>query len=253
MQISETSPKTLNGKTVQELQAIAAEAALAAGSPPRGKAPLSRAARLHLIDQLSRWGGSGLALIAGVSIFIALVPARDLPIRTVAWALMIVASLYLCRRYRKEFRRGDSIASHPFRWRAYYVSTLAVVSASFGAGAFLLLPESVDSSAAMQTLALMTAAAVGAAAFHAPHRASAAAAGLPAFVATAGAALAAFGLSAFTIAIIIAGIAGAAFVAVASIEAEKRAALRFPRTTRARREIERSSYDEPIQAERAAG
>lgn len=253
MQISETSPAALNGKTVQELQAIAAEAAQAAGSQARGNAPLSRAARLHLIDQLSRWGGSGLALLAGVSIFIALVPARDLPIRTAVWASMIFASLYLCRRYRKEFRRGDSIASHPFRWRAYYVSTLAVVSAAFGAGAFLLLPEAVSPSAAMQTLALMTAAAVGSAAFHAPHRASAAAAGLPAFIATASAAVAAFGLSAFAVAILAAGVAGGVFVAAASVEAERRAALRFPRTTRARREIERSSYHQPAQTERAAG
>lgn len=252
MPISDATSAAGNGKTVQELQAIAAQAALA---PPAraGAVPLSRSARLHLIDQLSRWGGSGLALFAGVSIFIALIPARDMPIRTAVWASMIFAALYLCRRYRKEFRRGDKIASHPFRWRAYYVSTLAVVSAAFGAGAFLLLPDSVAPAAAMQTLALMTVAAVGAAAFNAAHRASAASAGLPAFVATAGAAAATFGASLFTGAILAAGVAGAAFVAGASIEAERRAALRFPRTTRARREIERASPREHLEAERAAG
>ena len=255
MTTSDTSssglPAGLSGKTVQELQAIAAQASFPA--PVRGAVRLSRSARLHLIDQLSRWGGSGLALLAGASIFIVMVPARDMPIRAAVWASMIFASLYLCRRYRKEFRRGDKIASHPFRWRAYYVSTLAVVSAAFGAGAFLLLPEGVAPAVALQTLALMTAAAVGAAAFHAAHRASAAAAGLPAFLAIAGAAAASFGASLFTLAILAAGAAGAAFVAVASIEAEKRAASRFPRTTQARREIERTAYREHLEAERAAG
>ncbi|OFW99551.1 MAG: hypothetical protein A3E78_00130 [Alphaproteobacteria bacterium RIFCSPHIGHO2_12_FULL_63_12] len=250
MPISNSSPTALNGKTVQELQAIAATASMA--PPPRGKVALSRSARLHLIDQLSRWGGSGLALLAGASIFIAMVPARDMPIRASVWAVMIFASLYLCRRYRKEFRRGDKIASRPFRWRAYYVSTLAVVSAAFGAGAFLLLPDSVPPVAAMQTLALMTAAIVGAAAFHAAHRMSAVAAGLPAFVATAGAAAATFGASLFTFAVLAAGAAGAAFVIAVSIESEKRAAARFPRTAHARREIERAAYSDRAEAERAA-
>lgn len=249
MPIAESSP--LTGKTVQELQAIAAEAARDAGPPPR-KTGLSRAARLHLIDQLSRWGGSGLALLAGASIFIALVPARDIPTRTAVWASLIFASLYLCRRYRKEFRRGEAIASHPFRWRAYYSSTLAVVSAAFGSGAFLLLPESVSPTTAMQTLALMAVAAAGASAFHAAHRASAAAAGLPAFIATTGASIASFGFSPFTIAVLAAGAAAAAFVAVASLQTERRAALRFPRTTIARREIEQAAYHGHAAAERAA-
>lgn len=250
MPISETSPTALNSKTVQELQALAAAASLA--PPPRGRIALSRSARLHLIDQLSRWGGSGLALLAGASIFIAMVPARDMPIRASVWAVMMFASLYLCRRYRKEFRRGDKIASRPFRWRAYYVSTLTVVSAAFGAGAFLLLPDNLAPAAAMQTLALMTAAVVGAAAFHAAHRASAAAAGLPAFVAIAGAAAGTFGASLFTFAVLAAGAAGTAFVIAASIESEKRAAARSPRTAHARREIERTAYREHTEDERAA-
>ncbi len=251
MAIAETSPSPLSGKTVQELQAIAAEAARDTGAPRPGTG-LSRAARLHLIDQLSRWGGSGLALLAGVSIFISLVPACDIPVRTAVWASLIFASLYLCRRRRKEFRRGDTIASHPFRWRAYYTSTLAVVSAAFGSGAFLLLPESVSRDGAMQTLALMVAAAAGASAFHAAHRGSAAAAGLPAFIAAARASVASFGLSAYTIAVLAAGGAGGLFVAIASLAAERRAALRFPRTTLARREIERAAYQAPAAAERAA-
>jgi hypothetical protein len=226
----------LEGMTVQELQSIAAEAAIARKNAPRPG--LSRAARLNLIDQLSRWGGSGLALFAGVSIFIMIVIARDIPLRSTIWASMIFASLYLCRGYRKGFRRGDHIASHPFRWRAYYTATLAVVSAAFGAGAFLILPESTPPGAVMQTLALMLVAATGAAAFHLTHRPSAAAAGLPAFTAIAGAAAAGFGFSAFTLGVLASGLAAAAFVALASAEAQRRAASRFPRTTFIRREID---------------
>lgn len=232
------TPPSPEGKTVQELQSLAAEAALShAGPAPQTR--LSRGARLHLIDQLSRWGGSGLALFAGSAIFIALVIARDLPLRSAVWSALIFSTLYLGRRYRKEFRRGDRIASHPFRWRAYYASTLVVASAAFGAGAFLLIPDSVAPSAAMETLALMLVAAIGAAAFHAAHGPSAAAAGLPALAAIAGAALATFGLDLFTMSVLFAGAAGAGFVALASAEIRKRAAARFPRTTLVRREIER--------------
>lgn len=246
--MSNTNPTAapLEGMSVQELQSMAAEAATARTPQPRRA--LSRAARLNLIDQLSRWGGSGLALFAGVSIFIMIVIARGMPLRSTIWAAMVFASLYLCRRYRKGFRRGDRIASHPFRWRAYYTSTLAVISAAFGAGAFLILPASVPPGGAMQTLALMLVAATGAAAFHLTHRPSAAAAGLPAFAAIAGAAAASFGLTAFTLGVLGTGVAAAGFVALASAEAQKRAASRFPRTTFLRREVE----DRPVGAAQPA-
>jgi hypothetical protein len=228
--------------TVQELQSMAAEAATVRKTAPRQA--LSRAARLNLIDQLSRWGGSGLALFAGVSIFIVIVIARGMPLRSAIWAAMIFVSLYLCRRYRKGFRRGDHIASRPFRWRAYYTATLAVVSAAFGAGAFLILPESVSPGGVMQTLALMLVAVTGAAAFHLAHRPSAAAAGLPAFAAIAGAAAANFGPAPFTLGVLATGLAAAAFVFFASAEAQRRAAARFPRTTFVRRELEDRPYGE---------
>lgn len=230
---------SLESKTVQELQAIAAEAARARPGE-RPKARLSRAARLHLIDQLSRWGGYGLALFAGAAIFNAIVIARALPLRSSVWALMLFGALYLTRRYRKGFRRGDKIASRPFRWRAYYASSLAVVSAAFGAGAFLLVPEGTAPETAMQTLAVMLAACACAAAFHAAHRASAVAAGAPALAAIAGAALVNFGPSAFTVLTMAAGLAAALFVGVAARFAEQRAAQRFPRTTLSRREVERA-------------
>ncbi|HNS85603.1 MAG TPA: hypothetical protein PKH09_01795 [Parvularculaceae bacterium] len=219
------APGAPDGKTVQELQAMAAEAA--------------RAARLHLIDQLSRWSGSGLALFAGIAIFNGVVIARALPLRAAAWTLILFAALYLCRRYRSAFRRGEAIAAKPFRWRAYHTSSLAVVSAAFGAGAFLLLPGGTPPAAAMQTLASMLAAALIAAALNLAHRPAAAAAGLPAFAAISAASLFAFGLTQFTIVVLAAGLSGAAFIAVASAEAARRAEQRFPRTAIVRREADR--------------
>jgi len=244
---------SLSGKTVQELQAIAAEAA--AAPAPRESRRLSRAAQLHLIDQLSRWGGSGLALLAGVSIFIAIVPARDMPIRMSVWAALIFASLYVCRRYRKEFRRGDRIASRPFRWRAYYASTLSVVSAAFGVGAFLIIPGAGNETAAAQMLGVMAVAAIAAAAFHAPHRASAAAAGIPALSAIALASASTPGLSGFTAILLGGGTLAIACIAVLARAAERRAELRFPRTASPRREADRGRSDALGHkgAERAAG
>jgi len=229
----------LAGRTVQELQSLAAAAAAQTPGPSPRK-PISRAARLHLIDQLSRWGGSGLALFAGVSIFIAIVTARQLPMRAAVWTALVFGALYLCRRYRKEFRRGDPIASRPFRWRSYYTSTLTVVSAAFGAGAFLLLPGGATEIAAVETLGLMLAATIGAAAFHAAHRASAAAAALPALLAISGAGAMTFGPTALTAALLSAAAATGIGVAIAAAFVEKRAAARFPRTSFSRRETLRT-------------
>jgi hypothetical protein len=232
-------PPPLEGRTVQELQSLAAAAAQSTVTVPRR--PISRAARLHLIDQLSRWGGSGLALFAGVSIFIAIVVARPLPMRAAVWAALVFGALYLCRRYRKEFRRGDPIASRPFRWRSYYTSTLTVVSAAFGAGAFLLLPEGAGEAAAVETLGLMLLATIGAAAFHAAHRASAAAAALPSLLAICGAGAMTFGPSVLTAALLAAAAATGVGVALAAAYVEKRADARFPRTSFVRREAFRTS------------
>lgn len=213
---------------------------------------LSRAAHLHLIDQLSRWGGSGLALFAGVSIFIAIVPAREMPIRTAVWASLILVALYMCRRYRKDFRRGDRIAARPFRWRAYYAATLAVVSTAFGAGAFLIAPDTVSPVAARETMTLIAIAAAGAAAFNAAHPASAIAAGAPALFAAAFAAARLFGLDLFTISLS----AGAGIAALSVFFLSRaiiaRAASRFPRTTFLRREIDRTAHTTDAKVERAA-
>ncbi|MCB2112533.1 MAG: hypothetical protein KDD85_03190 [Parvularculaceae bacterium] len=242
----------LENRTVQELQALAATAAAAPDNRAKSAPGLSRAARLHLIDQLSRWSGSGLALFAGLAIFNAIVIARALPLRAAVWSLMLFAALYLCRRYRSEFRRGDAIAARPFRWRANYTSSLAVVSAAFGAGAFLLAPTGAPPAAAMQTLALMLAGATIAAALNLAHRPAAAAAGLPAFAAIFASSFISFGFSQFTALVLVAGISGASFVLAASVEAARRAGQRFPRTALVRREADRGRRSAQTAPEKSA-
>lgn len=165
--------------TVHELQRLAQEAAL---RPRRRKPKVSRAARLHLIDMLSRWAASGLALFAGVSIFIAVSAGRAYPLRAAVWAAMVFAALYVCRRLQQEFRAGGRSASRPFRWRANYTSAMCVLSAAFGAGAVIVAPAGAPAAFAFETLAVMLAATLGGALFHAAHGRTAIAACAPAAV-----------------------------------------------------------------------
>lgn len=230
-----TTPEPL---TVHDLQALAAEAA--ASPVSFGPRTPSRAARLHLIDLLSRWGGSGLAILAAVAVFVSVVIARDEPLRSSIWALMVFGALYLCRRYRKEFRRGDRIASRPFRWRAYYTSTIAVASAAFGAGAFILaLPA--PSVIRLDIIALLTTGALASGSFHSAHRMTAMAAALPAALFISAAVLgsaAGAPVQAFVIAILTAGLAG---LWVASSRIASSVDRKFPRTGLVRREMAPSS------------
>ncbi|HXI87041.1 MAG TPA: hypothetical protein VNH64_06250, partial [Parvularculaceae bacterium] len=152
--------------TVHELQRLAREA----GRARRRRRPrLSRAARLNLIDAMSRWATSGLALIAGSSIFIAVSASALYPLRAAVWGVMVLAALYLARRLTKDFRAGGRSSARPFRWRANYTATLSVLSAAFGAGALILFPADAPADLGYQSLALMLAAAFGAAFLHAAH------------------------------------------------------------------------------------
>lgn len=228
-------PPAPEALTVHDLQAMAADAASAG---PVSRARRSRAANLHLIDLVSRWGGSGLAIFAAASIFVAATIARGQPLRAGVFAAMVFAALYLCRRYRKEFRRGDKIASRPFRWRAYYASTLSVVSTAFGAGAFILAVPATDAER-LEIFAALIIGTLAASALHAAHRATALAAALPASLFIAAAAVRADGLSAFSIAVIAIVALGAAGVVIASERIGAAADRRYPRTGLVRREMER--------------
>ncbi len=222
--------------TVRDLQAMAEQAAKPARRRRQGP---SRAAHLHLIDMLSRWGGAGLALIAGLTIFSAVTVGRDHPLRAAAWCAIMLGALYVCRRLRKEFRAGEASAARPFLWRANYTSALTVAGAGFGAGALLLLPPGAPDGAALQTLSLILAGALGAALLHTPHGRSAAAVFLPAALFSivgawrvGGVSLAVFGAGAMLA-------AGSAALFLVSWRLRARATRRFPRTTFIRREAAR--------------
>ncbi|MBB5519413.1 hypothetical protein [Amphiplicatus metriothermophilus] len=220
---------------VHELQArLEAEARRAR---PRRR-PRSRAAQLHLIDLLSRWGGAGLALIAGVGIFIAVTAGGAYPFRAFVWAAILLGALYACRRLLADFRAGSASAARPFLWRANYTAALSALGAGFGAGAVIVLPAGAPDALAMQTLALILVGALGAAMLHAPHDKSAAALWAPAalfcFVGAwrvGGPALAFFGAAA-------AFLAGAVALFLLNRHLGGQAQRRFPRTSLARRNLD---------------
>lgn len=225
--------------SVHELQALAAEAA--GETPTPARRARSRAANLHLIDLLSRWSGPGLAIFAAAAIIIAVVIARDSPLRAATWSAILLAALYLCRRYRKEFRAGDKIASRPFRWRAQYTSTMAVVSAAFGAGAFILAAPAASASTRVEIIVVLVLSVLAASGFHIAHRLSALATIVPASAFIVAATLRVEGFSLFTIAVASVLAAGTLALWTASAFVGGSADRKFPRTGLVRREIDRAS------------
>ena len=229
------SPTTLIEKDIRELQRLAQEAPAA---PARTKRkPLSRAARLQLIDLLSRWSGSGLALIAGASIYLAISVGRSYPARAAAWALIMLATLWVCRRLRSQFRSGDTTSARPFRWRASYTSCLSVLGVAFASAPILLTPSTAPYTLFLQVCALAIIGAYGAAFLHCAHPTSAMAFAAPATILTCLAAVRA-GDPALLIAF--GGVAALGLFAVYTLSSAiaGRARRRFPRTTFLRREID---------------
>lgn len=227
---SETAPGA--APTVHELQAMARRAAL---RRRRRKNRLSRAAQLQLIDLLSRWAGTGLALIAGAAIFIAVAAGRAYPLRAAVWAAIVIAALALCRRLQAQFRAGEKRAAHPFRWRADYTAATAVLSAAFGAGALIALPASAPTEMQVETMAAILCAAVASGLLHAAHGRTAIAASLPAaafalIAAWRGGGALAAGL------VLAASLAGGAALLLIHRFNRERMRRRFPRTGLIRRE-----------------
>lgn len=237
------------GPTVHELQDLAREAAR---SRPRRRRPVSRAARLHLIDILSRWGGAGLAMIAGTAVFVAVTAGVAYPLRVAVWAILTLTALHVCRELRKRFRAGDRISARPFRWRANYTAALSALSGAFGAGALIVLPAGAPSAVAIQAVALMLVTALGAGLAHAAHGRAAAAATLPAtaflFLAawrTAGLGPAALGFAA-------AAATGAGALFLFHRYLRQRAVSRFPRTGYVRMDARRQDRTAPAEENAAA-
>ena len=227
----------LQGKTVRELQEK-----LAREAPRRRRrnAPISRAARLHLIDVLSRWSGPGLALVAGVSVYLAIVAGREYPARATAWALMMLAALWTCRRLRSQFRSGRRLTSRPFRWRASFPASLSVLGVILASAPILLTPSLAPAAISVQILALSVIACFVTAILLAAHLPSAAALALPgaAFALLAGVRAGDPGLLTAGLAVSLLSICGLFLV---NRFLEKSAAARYPRMSLLRREVERRS------------
>lgn len=244
-----TSESAAARPTIHDLQAMAAGARR---KLRRRRPGPSRAARLHLIDALSRWGGAGLALIAGVAIFIAVSAGREAPLRASAWALMMLAALHVCRLLRNRFRAGEDIAARPFRWRAEYTAALVALGAAFGSGSLIVVAPGAAQAFGLETLALILVGALGAAALHAAHGRSAAALFLPAGLFSilgawriGGAPLALYGAAAMLV-------AGALLLFFLRRAWRRRAMRRFPRTGFIRREAARGTAEDETGEDAAA-
>ncbi len=229
---------SLQGKTVRELQDLARETPM---QPRRRRRPgLSRAARLHLVDILSRWSGLGLALVAGVSVYMAVAAGRAYPGRAAAWAAMMLAALWVARRLRSEFRSGASLSSRPFRWRASFTASLSVLGVVLASAPILLAPTGAPAVFGVQILALSVTASFAAALLAAAHLPSAAAFAAP------GAIFAVLtGLRAGDSGLLFAGFATSLLALTGLYLAhrylEKSAARAYPRTMTVRREAPRQT------------
>ncbi len=224
----------IKDKDVRELQRLAQEAPLR--DQDRKPKARSRAALLELIDILSRWSAAGLAVVAGVAIFIAVAAGRAYPARAVAWSVMLVCALWVCRRLHSQYRAGAAISGRPFRWRASYTSCLSVLGVVFASAPILLTPAGAPTGLALQVLTLAILGGFCAAALHAAHLASAAAFAAPAvilpFLAATRAGDGVYFLLAGSLAVV-----GLAVVFTLSWVITRNAGRRNPRTTFLRREV----------------
>ncbi len=159
--------KPLDQKDVRELQHLAQELPIKPRSNRR-QSP-SRAAMLELIDILSRWSTTGLALIGGLSIYLALTAGRVYPARAACWALLLISALWVCRNLLSQFRSGGTSAGHPFHWRASYTSCLSVLGVVFASAPILLTPVGAPASIFLQVTAIGLVGGFAAAIAHSAH------------------------------------------------------------------------------------
>ncbi len=168
-----------NDKDIKELQRLAQTAPI---SPRKRRERPSRAARFAAIDLLSRWSAAGLASVAGVGVYLSITVGRAYPGRAAAWALMLLAALWICRRLQTQYRSGAAFAARPFRWRASFTSCLCVLGVAFASAPILLAPAGAEPALAVQATALVLVGSFGAAIFFAAHLNSAAAMAVPGVV-----------------------------------------------------------------------
>lgn len=167
----------LHYKDVRELQRLAQTAPVTRPSPRRK--PPSRAAMLELIDILSRWAATGIALLAGLGVYLAVTVGRDFPARAACWGIMMIAALWACRSLRSRFRSGRLNAGRPFHWRASYTSCLSVLGVIFASAPILLTPATAPAAVYLQVAAIVLIGGFAAAIAHAAHLPAAAAIAAP--------------------------------------------------------------------------
>jgi len=219
---------SLHQKDVRELQQLAQNVS-AARRRPRRRRP-SRAAMLELIDMLSRWSATGLALIAGLSIFLAVTVGSAYPARAASWAGLMLAALWVCRRLHSQFRAGEAIASRPFHWRASYTSCLSVLGVIFASAPILLTPVDAPTILYLQVAAIALFGSFAAAMVHSAHLSTTAALAIPAAILPALSALR-MGDMALLIAIVSISVMGLAVTYGISRTVAADASRRNPRTT----------------------
>jgi hypothetical protein len=171
---------SLHQKDVRELQQLAQDASTMRRRPR--KRPPSRASMLELIDILSRWSATGLAFIAGLSIYLAITVGSAYPARAASWTALMLAALWVCRRLRSQFRSGGTIAARPFHWRASYTSCLSVLGVIFASAPILLTPSGAPTVMYLQVTAIALFGAFAAAMVHSAHLSTAAALAVPAAI-----------------------------------------------------------------------
>lgn len=223
-------PTDLETQDVRGLQKLAETAPLSA---PRRKKRPSRAALLERIDILSRWSAPALALIAGISIFLGVTIGRSYPARGTAWAALVLAALWVCRRLHRQYRSGEAISARPFHWRAAYTSCLSVLGVAFACAPILLTPVGAPAGLAFQVVLLVMIGGFAAATLHAAHLASAAAFAAPAIILPA---LAAFRDGAHFSLVAALSVLGLSIMLALGVLIARNASARNPRTTWLRRD-----------------
>lgn len=227
--------KPYEQQSIRELQESVEQAQ--AIRPNSRRPNTSRAARLHLVDMLSRWSAAGIATLAGGAVYLAIVVGRGFPLRAAAWALMCFAALWVCRRLRQRYRNGDAIISRPFRWRADYTSAMSVLGVAFGSAPILLAPAAAEPTAHFQSWAVVLICSSLAGLLSAAHLATALAVVAPAALFTIGAALR-FGDLMLTVGVAVTAAILTSIVLFASRTIHETTRRHYPRTLHLRRNIE---------------
>lgn len=101
--------------------------------------PLSRAAHLHIINQLSRHTAPAYLLLLIGSLMIAGCCFALSALNSLLWLTLVSITLMVGIRRNHAFRAGDHArAGFPLRWRADHIANTAVTGIAIASGVFLL-------------------------------------------------------------------------------------------------------------------